>query len=385
MTEPATDTPRSWEQVQPGNWIRTGWGAQHRVREVTADHVVLVDHKAGDRAPKARTDLDADETLHCSSCARIPDLGPPRGSVVGEVRRTPEGWIAVRSAEYNYLRWHFIGDRPDEQQLPGTGPGWSPDWFMENAEPIAVIPDSPAHHQLAVTAPDDAALVAAAVGGEEAPLCGQVRRRDGFTAVNVGSTRWLCVGAHPLGSYGWLPHTYLAAAPIVAVIPGTPAAGATHHPRHHLTHTRALERDHENDQRTLALTARGPGPDLTIGAHAQARLIEDQGGPRAFTGYDVEILGVTGNFARVRFLDPPPHLLPGLGATRIYARTALTPEPEPDGTGRLEHLAAATAAMPPTTATPPAAPTTTAARPDPAPHPGPGPGPGPEPAASSLF
>jgi hypothetical protein len=125
-----------------GQWLPTGWGAQHLVRSFNETHVVLACHGSGpdQRAERDRVRVDNENEPRCSSCQRAggPDgLGPATRGVVGEVRRTPEGWIAACVSDA-YERWVFLDPRP-----PGDR-RWGPDWFMGNAERIAVIPDTPA-------------------------------------------------------------------------------------------------------------------------------------------------------------------------------------------------------------------------------------------------
>lgn len=124
--------------IKPGDWLPTGWGAQHRVRSVTDTHIVLACHGAGpdQHAERDRVRVDTAGEPRCSACQRAggPDgLGPSTRGVIGEVRRTPEGWIAVCVSDA-YERWVFLDPRP-----PGDR-RWGPDWFMGNAERIAVIP-----------------------------------------------------------------------------------------------------------------------------------------------------------------------------------------------------------------------------------------------------
>lgn len=133
----------TWDRVAPGDWISTGWGAQHRVRETTSDHVIWACQGSDPRhrTEQGRVDLNAGDEHRCESCERAggPDrLGPSMPGAVGEVRRTPEGWIAVCFAEFGDRRWHFVGESPLGSY------GWAPDWFMGNAEVIAVIPGTPA-------------------------------------------------------------------------------------------------------------------------------------------------------------------------------------------------------------------------------------------------
>lgn len=126
-----------------GQWLPTGWGAQHRVRSFTDTHVVFASHGSGpdQRAERARVRVDVQGEPQCTRCLRAggPDgLGPAVPGVVGEVRRTPDGWIGVCVRAGGYERWRFIGD------FPLGSHGWSGDWFMGNAERIAAIPGTPA-------------------------------------------------------------------------------------------------------------------------------------------------------------------------------------------------------------------------------------------------
>lgn len=133
----------TWDQVQSGDWISTGWGAQHKVRSTTGTRVIVACHGTEPHhcADKDRIDLNASEKRRCEACQRAGgpgDLGPARPGVVGEVRRTPEGWIAVCFADVGDRRWRFVGEPPLGSH------GWAPNWFMGNAETIAVIPGTPA-------------------------------------------------------------------------------------------------------------------------------------------------------------------------------------------------------------------------------------------------
>lgn len=125
----------SFETVSPGDWISTGWGAQHRVREVQATHVVLVCHGAGpdQRAEQDRVQLGAGEVQRCSGCERAKGLGPHEPGVVGEVRRTPEGWVGICVTTRYYNKWVLLDPAPER---------WAADWFMANADraELAVIP-----------------------------------------------------------------------------------------------------------------------------------------------------------------------------------------------------------------------------------------------------
>ncbi|MEV0297148.1 hypothetical protein [Nocardia sp. NPDC050710] len=103
--------------------------------------MTLADHRENDRAEKAGVNLNAGETQRCNACQRAggPDgLGPSPAGVIGEVRRTPEGWVAVCFTDVGDRRWHFVGDSPRGSY------GWAPDRFMGNAETIAVIPGTTA-------------------------------------------------------------------------------------------------------------------------------------------------------------------------------------------------------------------------------------------------
>lgn len=137
-----TSTTAANTTLTVGQWLPTGWGAQHRVRSFTETHVTLACHGVGSdqRAERDRVRTDDQNEPRCSSCSRAggPDgLGPATRGVVGEVRRTPEGWIAVCVSDA-YERWVFLDPRP-----PGDR-RWAPDWFMGDAERIAVIPGTPA-------------------------------------------------------------------------------------------------------------------------------------------------------------------------------------------------------------------------------------------------
>lgn len=130
-------------ELTVGQWVSTGWGAQHRVRSFTDTHVVFASHgsAADQRAERARVRVDAVGEPQCGRCLRAggsDGLGPAAPGVVGEVRRTPEGWIAVCIRAEGYERWRFVGD------FPHGSHGWAADWFMGDAERIAVIPGTPA-------------------------------------------------------------------------------------------------------------------------------------------------------------------------------------------------------------------------------------------------
>ncbi|WP_069167950.1 hypothetical protein [Nocardia altamirensis] len=134
--------PITWDAVKPGEWIPTGWGAQHLVREVTDTHLILACHGPGleQRAKRDDVKLNAAQEDRCAACERAGGprgLGPaPRGAI-GEIRRTPEGWIAVK-VSHAYQGWIFVGAHPEGSY------GRAPDWFMGNAERIGAIPGTPA-------------------------------------------------------------------------------------------------------------------------------------------------------------------------------------------------------------------------------------------------
>ncbi|WP_280454821.1 hypothetical protein [Nocardia brasiliensis] len=135
-----TDT--AWADVQVGQWLPTGWGARHRVREITDTHLILACHGPGlgQRARKDDVDLSADEQRCCTACDRAGGprgLGPASRAAVGEIRRTPEGWIAVKVSN-RYQGWHFVGDAPEGSY------GWAADWFMGNALRVGAVPGTPA-------------------------------------------------------------------------------------------------------------------------------------------------------------------------------------------------------------------------------------------------
>lgn len=130
-------------ELTVGQWIPTGWGAQHRIRSFTDTHVVFASHGSGadQRAERARVRVDVAGESQCSRCLRAggaDGLGPATPGVVGEARRTPEGWIAVCVRAEGHERWRFIGD------FPHGSHGWAADWFMGDAERIAAIPGTPA-------------------------------------------------------------------------------------------------------------------------------------------------------------------------------------------------------------------------------------------------
>lgn len=116
----------TFEAVKPGDWVPTGWGAQHKVRSVQADHVVFACHGATDdqRAEKQRVRLEASEDQRCSHCERANGLAPFVPGVVGEVRRTPEGWIGICVTTRFYNKWVLLDPAPER---------WTADWFMANA------------------------------------------------------------------------------------------------------------------------------------------------------------------------------------------------------------------------------------------------------------
>lgn len=125
-----------------GQWIPTGWGAQHRVRSFTDTHVVFASHGTGEdqQAERECVRVDTEGEPECVKCQRAggsDGLGPAVKGVVGEARRTPEGWIAVCVNEFAYNKWRFLGSSPSENK-------WAPDWFMGNAERIAAVPGTPA-------------------------------------------------------------------------------------------------------------------------------------------------------------------------------------------------------------------------------------------------
>lgn len=123
-----------FQNVAPGDWISTGWGAQHKVREVLDAHVVLACHGPADdqRAEQARVKLGAGEEQRCSSCERVNGLGPMVPGVLGEVRRTPEGWVGICVAEHQWHKWVLLNPAPER---------WAPDWFMANATRLGSLDD----------------------------------------------------------------------------------------------------------------------------------------------------------------------------------------------------------------------------------------------------
>lgn len=136
-------------KMTAGQWLPTGWGAQHRVRSFTDTHVVLACHGAGpdQRAELVRVRVDVEGEPYCTSCERAGGpggLGPSPRGVVGEVRRTPEGLIAVCVADLAGVgKWRFVGTEPAHSH------GRCEDWYMGNAERIAVIPGTPASEHFA--------------------------------------------------------------------------------------------------------------------------------------------------------------------------------------------------------------------------------------------
>lgn len=123
--------------LKPGDWTPTGWGAQHRVRRSDEQWTELVCHTTiqipdprqpgpTQRCETARIDRDADERNRCYRCGSLPDLGPLRYGPLGEVRRSPEGLVAVchrgRIGDGD-RRWKVIGDDP----VPALH-GWRDDW-----------------------------------------------------------------------------------------------------------------------------------------------------------------------------------------------------------------------------------------------------------------
>lgn len=127
MTEPLT-----FDTVSPGDWIATGWGAQHRVRSLQELHVVLVCHGPGEaqRAEQDRVKLDAGESQRCSRCERTDGLGPMVPGLVGEIRQTPEGFVGICVTTHYYKKWVLLDPAPER---------FVPDWFMANAKRLGSV------------------------------------------------------------------------------------------------------------------------------------------------------------------------------------------------------------------------------------------------------
>lgn len=135
---PSPDTPGTFA---PGEWTPTGWGAQHRVRRSDPVWTELVcgELVCGEsaRVETSRIDPGAGEVDRCQRCAALPDLGPLRRGALGEVRRSPEGLVAVchRTRIGNGWRWKVIGEDPE----PG-GYGWRDDWQVASWTPVGTVP-----------------------------------------------------------------------------------------------------------------------------------------------------------------------------------------------------------------------------------------------------
>ncbi|MFI6228588.1 hypothetical protein ACIBCR_14905 [Micromonospora echinospora] len=77
--------------MNPGDWISTGWGAQHRIRSLDGNWIVLVCHfdDSHNRVHRERINFDANDALVCNWCEVTPGLGPMPAPTLGEVRRDP--------------------------------------------------------------------------------------------------------------------------------------------------------------------------------------------------------------------------------------------------------------------------------------------------------
>lgn len=82
-------------RLEPGDWTPTGWGSQHRIRDIDDDRVTLVCHPADQWAHASRVDTDASEADVCSRCRTTPGLGPMPAPIFGEVRRGPGGIVVA--------------------------------------------------------------------------------------------------------------------------------------------------------------------------------------------------------------------------------------------------------------------------------------------------
>jgi hypothetical protein len=77
--------------MKTGDWISTGWGAQHRIRRLDGNWVILVCHsdEPHNRVHRERINLDTNDPLTCTICEVTPGLGPMPAPVLGEIRRDP--------------------------------------------------------------------------------------------------------------------------------------------------------------------------------------------------------------------------------------------------------------------------------------------------------
>ncbi len=107
-TEWVCDRPLSAQDVfrSPTGGHRTGW-----VRDRVA--ATAEDVQAGDVTPE-----------RCSRCAVLSNLGPLPPTITGEVRRSPDGLVAVAGSGTNSdRRWKLVHSDPDP-----FGYGWRGDW-----------------------------------------------------------------------------------------------------------------------------------------------------------------------------------------------------------------------------------------------------------------
>lgn len=126
--------------LKPGDWTPTGWGAQHRVRRSDERYTELVCHlayliddpgigrKAGDsaRCETARIDRTASEDYRCIRCASLTNLGPMARGPLGEIRRGPDGQVAVCHDAGGFdRRWKLIGAETEPMAY-----GWRGDWHV---------------------------------------------------------------------------------------------------------------------------------------------------------------------------------------------------------------------------------------------------------------
>lgn len=140
--------------LTPGEWVRTGL-YEHRVRcsdnkwtEWVCDRPLSVPDVFRSPTGGHRTvwvldnvaeaaGLDSAEMRKCPRCLAVPDLGPLPGTVTGEVRRSPDGLVAVAGSGTSAdRRWRLV--HPDPEPF---GYGWRRDWDVAGWETVGNVLD----------------------------------------------------------------------------------------------------------------------------------------------------------------------------------------------------------------------------------------------------
>ncbi|WP_433717019.1 hypothetical protein ACQP2U_42480 (plasmid) [Nocardia sp. CA-084685] len=167
-------------------------------------------------------------------------LSPAPGSLLGEVRRRPEGWIAVRIREDHNKGWQFIGKIPSG---PGHRNGIAEDWLLDPGQLVATIPGTPAAAALRIdthdrsTSTTETGLVTIPDRPGRGFAGGEVRRTpEGWIAVHIGRESrdpWRLIGAPTTAGdrgrafrHGCATDEAMADAEPLGALPHTPAAMA---------------------------------------------------------------------------------------------------------------------------------------------------------------